>query len=270
MPSLADLVNSLPKLKLHETQKHFPQERIELFHKKSVYPYEYLDSEEKFDDTCLPPLEMFFNKLTQTAIKAEEYQHAQTVRTATFIALKAKWPDRDTALLIEKIFDSRRAVFSLEDLGCPRREWIASGHDSCLHHLIHAPGFFCTQKASRKLADWCDTNGRLLDMDKTNVREKTFFDWEADRPSAKDMADAGMVRLQTTKDSAKCVYCRVIFYKWEKDDKPLHDHGTESPFCKFVRYRKQSTSDGAAIREDVCGLYKTRIDEADLCSICHA
>ena len=55
------------------------QQRRELLLRKGVYPYEYMDSWERFADTQLPPKASFYSKLTGEHIKDEDYAHAQNV-----------------------------------------------------------------------------------------------------------------------------------------------------------------------------------------------
>src|ERR1044071_6796702 len=45
------------------TSKHVPPELLEIYLKKGVYPYEYMNSWKKFYKTQLPPKEAFFSKL---------------------------------------------------------------------------------------------------------------------------------------------------------------------------------------------------------------
>lgn len=52
---------------------------LELFTKKGIYPYEYMNHFDRFDETELPPKEAFFSKLTDSGIDDEEYEHAQKV-----------------------------------------------------------------------------------------------------------------------------------------------------------------------------------------------
>ena len=47
--------------------------------RKGVYPYEYMDSWEKFDETTLPPKESFYSNLNLEDISNEDYGHAQKV-----------------------------------------------------------------------------------------------------------------------------------------------------------------------------------------------
>ena len=45
--------------------------------RKDVYPYEYLDSQERFDETSLPPKKVFYGELNLENITDEDYEHAQ-------------------------------------------------------------------------------------------------------------------------------------------------------------------------------------------------
>ena len=47
--------------------------------RKGVYPYEYVDSWEKFDETALPPKKDFYSNLNLEDISDEAYAHAQKV-----------------------------------------------------------------------------------------------------------------------------------------------------------------------------------------------
>ena len=50
-----------------------------MFLRKGVYPYEYMDSLEKFDETALPPKKDFYSNLNIENISDEDYAHAQKV-----------------------------------------------------------------------------------------------------------------------------------------------------------------------------------------------
>ena len=47
--------------------------------RKGVYPYEYMDSWEKFNETSLPDKEAFYSKLNKEGITDEDCAHAQKV-----------------------------------------------------------------------------------------------------------------------------------------------------------------------------------------------
>ena len=47
--------------------------------RKGVYPYEYMDSWEKFDETSLPPKKDFYSELILEDISDSDYEHAKKV-----------------------------------------------------------------------------------------------------------------------------------------------------------------------------------------------
>ena len=47
--------------------------------RKGVYPYEYMDSSERFHETKLPPKEGFYSNLNLEDISNGNYAHAQKV-----------------------------------------------------------------------------------------------------------------------------------------------------------------------------------------------
>ena len=53
--------------------------KLELMTKKGVYPYEYMDNINRFEETTLPPKEQFYSTLTEEQIKDQEYEHGQNV-----------------------------------------------------------------------------------------------------------------------------------------------------------------------------------------------
>ncbi|PKY30338.1 hypothetical protein RhiirB3_447377 [Rhizophagus irregularis] len=61
------------------TKNHVPTEILEIFIKKGVYPYEYMDSWSKFDKDNLPPKNAFYSKLNNTHILDSEYEYVQYV-----------------------------------------------------------------------------------------------------------------------------------------------------------------------------------------------
>jgi len=66
------------------TLEHFNQNSfLELIIQKGVFPYEYLDSFEKLNDTSLPPIEAFHSSLNDSNITTEDYQRALKVWNLT-------------------------------------------------------------------------------------------------------------------------------------------------------------------------------------------
>ena len=83
--SLATLAKNLEKtglesfVQLRKKFHGFEAQDMRLLVRKGVYPYEYMDSWEKMDETQLPPKEAFYSKLTDTDISDDDYQHALKV-----------------------------------------------------------------------------------------------------------------------------------------------------------------------------------------------
>ena len=77
--SLEALVNNLPKDAFKNLLNYFTPKQAEILKQKGFYPYEYMDSEEKFNDTKLPPREAFYSKLSGKGITEKDYKHAEDV-----------------------------------------------------------------------------------------------------------------------------------------------------------------------------------------------
>ena len=51
----------------------------DLLTRKGIYPYEYMSSWDRFEETQLLPIEAFYSKLSMSLISSNDYQHAQRV-----------------------------------------------------------------------------------------------------------------------------------------------------------------------------------------------
>ena len=49
----------------------------DLLTRKGVYPYEHVNSWDRFEETQLPPISAFYSNLNMSSISEEDYQHAQ-------------------------------------------------------------------------------------------------------------------------------------------------------------------------------------------------
>ena len=69
------LQDVFPNLKNYFQDKwgHLPIEAFEMLTRKGVYPYKYMNSFEKFEETSLPPKEMFYNDLKKKDISDADY-----------------------------------------------------------------------------------------------------------------------------------------------------------------------------------------------------
>ena len=77
--SLDKLVSNLPKDDLIYTSQVFKGKRSNLMSQKGVYPYDFMDSFEKFDQTELPTKDQFYSILNNQHIMDDEYDHAKKV-----------------------------------------------------------------------------------------------------------------------------------------------------------------------------------------------
>ena len=77
--SLDSLVNNLPDDAFNNLEGCYKGEKLSLVKRKGVYPYEYMNSLERLDETKLPPKEAFYSKLTGEGISNEDYEHAKKV-----------------------------------------------------------------------------------------------------------------------------------------------------------------------------------------------
>ena len=76
--SLEKLASNLSEEGFIYTKEYFTDERqFQLMKEKGVYPYDYMDSFSKFNDTQLPRREDFYNLLTDEDISDDDYSHAQ-------------------------------------------------------------------------------------------------------------------------------------------------------------------------------------------------
>ena len=78
--SLDSLVNNLSRgdHRFKGLEGYMRKQR-ELLIRKGVYPYEYMDSWEKFEEDCLPGINKFYSKLNNIGIKEDDYKQAMRV-----------------------------------------------------------------------------------------------------------------------------------------------------------------------------------------------
>ena len=103
--------------------------------RKGVYPYEYMDSWERFNETSLPPKESFYSELNLEDISDKDYLHAQKVWDVFEIRNLGEYHDlyvqTDTLLLAdvyEKFRDKCIEIYGLDPsyfLSAPGLAWQA-------------------------------------------------------------------------------------------------------------------------------------------------
>ena len=80
--SLEKLVENLAKNgtdKFKIATEHTHTDKVPLLIRKGVYPYDYMDSFDKFNETQLPDKEHFHSKLRDEHTADEDHEHAQMV-----------------------------------------------------------------------------------------------------------------------------------------------------------------------------------------------
>ena len=77
--SLDKLVSNLPKDRFKNLKRHYSGENFNLLTRKGIYPYEYMDSPERFKETKLPPKAAFYSRLNGEDIGDKDYEHVKKV-----------------------------------------------------------------------------------------------------------------------------------------------------------------------------------------------
>ena len=110
-PSLDTLVSNLPKEAFEYTSEEFTGKKLSLMSQKSMYPYDFMDSFEKFDQTELPVREQFYSILNDQHITNGEYDHARKVWKTFNIKTMGEYHDlylKSDVLLLADVFESFR------------------------------------------------------------------------------------------------------------------------------------------------------------------
>ena len=101
--------------------------QYELLIRKGIYPYEYVSSWDRFEETQLPPIEAFYSKLNMSSISSNDYQHAQRVWREFRIHNLGNYHDlylRTDVVLLANVCEAFR--------------------ETCLEHYKLDPVHFCT------------------------------------------------------------------------------------------------------------------------------
>ena len=108
--SLEKLVSNLPRESLKYTSKRFKGEKLDLMIRKGVYPYDYMDSFDKFNKK-LPMKEEFYSILNNEHISDKDYKHAQNVWNTFSLKNMGEYHDlylQSDILLLADVFENFR------------------------------------------------------------------------------------------------------------------------------------------------------------------
>ena len=129
--SLDRLSNNLSDDAFFYTREAFPNdEEFSLIKRKGVYPYDYMDSFQRFSEKSLPAREDFYSILNDSGISESDYSHAKEVWSTFKIRDLGEYHDlylRTDVLLLADVFESFRGTCQTN-----------YGLDPC--HYYSAPG----------------------------------------------------------------------------------------------------------------------------------
>ena len=111
--SLSKLVDNLPKTAFQNMEKYYTREKLDLIKRKGVYPYEYMDSIERFKETSLPPKESFYSSLNNEHISDEDYEHTKKVWNAFGMESLKDYHElynKTDTLLLADVFENFRNI----------------------------------------------------------------------------------------------------------------------------------------------------------------
>ena len=109
--SLDKLVSNLPAEALKYTSEQFKNEKLNLMTRKGVYPYDYMDSFDKFNKTELPTKEEFYSMLIDEHISDEDYTHAKSVWDTFKLQTMSEYHNlylKSDILLLADVFENFR------------------------------------------------------------------------------------------------------------------------------------------------------------------
>ena len=109
--SLDKVCNNLPAEALKYTSKRFQKEKLNLMTRKGIYPYDYMDSFEKFNKTELPTKEEFYSILNNEHISDEDYCHAKKVWNTFQLQTMGEYHNlylKSDILLLADVFENFR------------------------------------------------------------------------------------------------------------------------------------------------------------------
>ena len=118
--SLEKLVSNLPEDAFRYTSKEFNEQELKLMKQKGVYPYDYMDSFQKFEETKLLAKEEFYSILNDEHITDDAYKHAKNVWTTFNMQNVGEYHDlylKSDILLLADVFENFRFIISWTCMG---------------------------------------------------------------------------------------------------------------------------------------------------------
>lgn len=111
--SLDTLVSYLSTFPILKSQfQNVPDDQFKLLTRKGVYPYDYFNNVSRFSETSLPHISKFYNKLNDSYIDQEDYDHACKVWNEFALRNLGEYSDlylKTDVLLLADVFEQFRA-----------------------------------------------------------------------------------------------------------------------------------------------------------------
>ena len=109
--SLDNLIKNLPDEAFKYTKQEFEKEQFNLMKRKGIYPYDHMDSFDRFNETQLPEKQDFYSILNNEHISDEQYKHAQNVWNTFNLKTMGDYHDlylKSDILLLADVFENFR------------------------------------------------------------------------------------------------------------------------------------------------------------------
>ena len=109
--SLDNLIKNLPDEAFKYTKQEFKKEQFNLMKQKGIYPYDHMDSFDRFNETKLPVQQDFYSILNNEHISDKQYKHAQNVWDTFNLKTMGDYHDlylKSDILLLADVFENFR------------------------------------------------------------------------------------------------------------------------------------------------------------------
>ncbi|XP_023317289.1 uncharacterized protein LOC111694219 [Trichogramma pretiosum] len=191
LDNLASYLKQQPTLRKVFGQD-YDDAQIELLTKKGVFPYEYISSLEKLQETALPPPEQFYSSLTNSDISTKDYEHAKGVWDFFKISNLSEYSDlylkTDLILLVEVFENFRKTCHEAYELD-PAQNYTLPGYswDAMLLYtqvelelLTDVDMLLFVEKGIRGgVSQWCsrcsEANNRYMGEDYNPEKEDVYL-----------------------------------------------------------------------------------------------
>ena len=93
--------------------ENYSDHQRELLIRKGIYPYEYMDSWDRFEETILPPKKSFYSTLSMSGVSETDYEHARKVWREFGINDMGEYHDlylKTDVILLTNVFEAFRNV----------------------------------------------------------------------------------------------------------------------------------------------------------------